>query len=256
MVHLSPSGFNTFCQCRRRWRFRYVDGLPDPPGVAALVGTFAHSVLELLFAPDVEPADRSKVLAWELFERLWPDLVLSEDFVALGLDEGEVDDFVEKAWQSVKGLWALEDPSKVVVVSTEQRVSTVLAGVPFVGVVDRVESASSGIVVSDYKSGRAPPPRFAGDRLRQVLLYAAAIASLGERPVEARLLYLGTKTVSTAVTDELLIAILSALADCWVAIDECLASGRFEPSPGPLCGWCPYTDRCPEGQAEIRRREG
>ena len=26
------------------------------------------------------------------------------------------------------------------------------------------------------------------------------------------------------------------------------------PRTGPLCGWCPYTAHCPEGQAEIRRR--
>ena len=45
---LSPSGAATFDQCPRRWRFRYVERMPDPPGIDALVGTFAHRVLELL----------------------------------------------------------------------------------------------------------------------------------------------------------------------------------------------------------------
>ena len=38
---LSPSGAGTFEQCPRRWRHRYVDRLPDPPGEAALAGSFA-----------------------------------------------------------------------------------------------------------------------------------------------------------------------------------------------------------------------
>ena len=28
----------------------------------------------------------------------------------------------------------------------------------------------------------------------------------------------------------------------------------FDPSPGPLCGWCPHVANCPEGLAEVRRR--
>ena len=231
-----------------------MDGLPDPPGAPALIGTLAHSVLEGLFADDVSPKDRSKSLALQLFDILWPEFSVSEDFVALGLDDDEVDDFAASVWQAVKGLWRLEDPSKVVVASTEQRVSTVLAGVPFMGVVDRVESTPHGVVVSDYKSGKPPAPRFAGDRLDQVLLYAAAVAVSGERPVEARLLYLGRKMVRTPVSDSALSATLSKFAACWIDINERLGSGSFEPRVGPLCGWCPYTDRCPEGQAEIERR--
>ena len=38
-VHLSPSSAAMFAQCPKRWRFRYLDRLPDPPGAAALVGT-------------------------------------------------------------------------------------------------------------------------------------------------------------------------------------------------------------------------
>jgi len=44
----SPSSAGTYRQCPRRWRFRYVQKLPDPPGEPALLGTFAHRVLELL----------------------------------------------------------------------------------------------------------------------------------------------------------------------------------------------------------------
>ena len=55
-----------------------------------------------------------------------------------------------------------------------------LGSVPFRGVIDRVEVEADGLAISDYKSGRAPNPRFAEERLSQVLLYAAAVeAELG-----------------------------------------------------------------------------
>ena len=44
----SPSSAGLWKQCPRRWRYRYVEKLPDPPGIPALIGTFAHRVLELL----------------------------------------------------------------------------------------------------------------------------------------------------------------------------------------------------------------
>ena len=42
--HLSPSSAGAYEQCPRRWKFRYLDRLPDPPGQAALAGTFAAAI--------------------------------------------------------------------------------------------------------------------------------------------------------------------------------------------------------------------
>ena len=69
---LSPSGASTFRQCARRWKFRYVDKLPDPPGEPALRGTFVHHVLEELLA--VAPAQRTLERARAICRDLWPQL--------------------------------------------------------------------------------------------------------------------------------------------------------------------------------------
>lgn len=57
VTSLSPSSASTFEQCPLRWRFRYIDRLPDPPGPDAVVGTFAHLVFEHLL--ELDPADRT-----------------------------------------------------------------------------------------------------------------------------------------------------------------------------------------------------
>lgn len=250
---LSPSGAATFEQCPRRWRFRYVDRLPDPPGVDALIGTFAHLVLEHLMQQ--HPNRRTKDEARRIARATWSEMSASHDYCDLELDDQQARDFRWRAWRAIEGLWYLEDPASVDVQSTEQHMSVTLDGVPFRGVVDRVESEPDGLVISDYKSGRAPTTRYAPSRLQQVLLYAAAIAEeTGEQPVRAQLLYLGQKIVATAANTVETAGAVEQLKSTWGAIADACDGDDFGAQPGPLCGYCPYAERCPEGQAENLRR--
>lgn len=252
-ARLSPSGASMFEQCPRRWRFRYVDRLPDPPGIPALVGSFAHLVLESLLQE--EPPDRTPARARTLARDRWSEFEADYDYAALELDEAESREFRWKAWTAIEGLWALEDPAGVEVLATEEKVEATLGGVPFRGVVDRIDEGPDGMVVTDYKSGRAPSLRFAPKRLTQVLLYAAAVAEEMDRPpVKARLLYLGQRVVDTDVTAETLESTVEALASTWADIGGACAADEFAPRTGPLCNWCPYAANCPEGTADIERR--
>ncbi|MCH7788280.1 MAG: PD-(D/E)XK nuclease family protein [Acidobacteria bacterium] len=251
--YLSPSSAGVFSQCARRWKFRYVDKLPDPPGVPALVGTFAHRVLELLM--DHEDSDRTVQRARELAREVWVEIESDEDFANLALTDEGAKAFRWQSWLAIEGLWTIEDPTKVNVCATEQRIDTTIGDVPFRGIVDRLDSTQQGLVVSDYKSGRAPSPRFRADRLTQVILYAAAIeASRGVRPVRARLLYLAQKVVDVEVTDKRVDDAVNELETIWSDLNNALTDEVFEPTTGPLCAWCPYAQRCPEGLVEVTRR--
>ncbi|MEC8686438.1 MAG: PD-(D/E)XK nuclease family protein [Actinomycetota bacterium] len=251
---LSPSGAGTFEQCPRRWRLRYVERLPDPPGEAALAGSFAHRVLELLMQRD--PHERTVEIAKAIARAEWPGVEADPDFRALGFDETGSKHFRWKAWQAIEGLWALEDPKAVDVRATEHDVEADLGGVPFRGIVDRLDEEGDGLVVTDYKSGKAPSARFRRGRLDQVLLYAAAVEqATGEMPVQARLLYLGQRPVGIKVTREEIDSVVDKLAGTWAAINTACDTDEFEPRTGPLCGWCPYVDRCPEGTKEVAKRQ-
>lgn len=251
--HLSPSSASMFRQCPQRWKFRYVDKLPDPPGEAALAGTFAHRVLEELLGLDAE--ERTLESARALAAQVWAETESDKDFEALDLDADGVRNFKWAAWRAIEGLWDLEDPKTVDIVATETEVSTEIGGVPFVGYIDRVEEDSDGLVVSDYKSGRAPGRKFSEARLEQVLLYAAALAEIhGTAPVRARLMYLGQRIDETAVTADAIAEVTRRLVETWEELQKRSATGDFPPRPGPLCGWCAFARHCPEGLAEVERR--
>ena len=251
----SPSAAGTYRQCALRWKYRYVDKLPDPPGEAALVGTFVHRVLELLC--EGPAAERTADRARDLAARAWPETTANPEFRDLGLDEAAERQFRWKAWTAIEALWGLEDPAGVDVRATEQHVATEVGGVPFRGVIDRLDDTDDGLVVTDYKSGNPPRHDRRDAALDQVLLYAAAVeATTGERPVSARLIFLGgaQDIVQAPVDDERLASATSGLATTWAALERDCSRDEFAPNAGPLCGWCPYVDRCETGATEVRRR--
>ena len=251
--HLSPSSAAAFEQCPRRWRYKYIDREREPSGQAALIGSFAHRVLEFLCGLPAlhRTPDQAKALAKEL----WADFETETDFEALELDADQARAFRWQAWLSIMGLWDLEDPARVEVVSTEQKVNVDLGEVPFVGVIDRVDRCADRLVVSDYKSGTLPGVRWRSDKVQQVMLYAAALTrSTGEQPERARLLYLGQRILDIAVTDRRVEEAEQALAETWHEVGTACGNDVFEPKPGILCGWCPFVERCEEGRAELTRR--
>ncbi len=251
--HLSPSSASSFDGCPRRWKFKYVDGLREPSGQSAVVGTFAHLVLEHLCQLDAP--ERTLDAARQLAREFWPEIEGHPDFIDLALIDDDARAFRWQAWTAIAGLWKLEDPTKVEVVATERKIEATLAEVPFLGIVDRIDRIDGKLVISDYKSGQAPHVRYRDEKIQQVLLYAAAVAAAdNEVPDRSRLLYLGQETIDIDVTDDRLDEVSGRLAETWTSITSACTADQFDPKPGVLCGWCPFAAQCDEGRAELQRR--
>ena len=151
----------------------------------------------------------------------------------------------------------VEDPALVHVKATERMVDTQVGDVPFRGVVDRLDYAADGqgLVITDYKSGRAPTARYADSRLAQVLLYSAAIeASDGVRPSMARLVYLGQRVIDVIATDDVIRPVVDQLHSTWNAINTERETEEYTPKPGARSAPGALMRRCDEGRSEILRR--
>lgn len=273
---LSPSAAAMWQQCPRRWWYRYVDRLPEPPpGEAMVLGSFVHRILELLL--DEPPAGRTEAAARALARQVWDDEIEpSPEWATLELDERGARRFRQRAWSTVQAYYACESPDRVRPIARELEVEVEVEGVPFRGFIDLVEAVGEGaseVVVTDYKTGLAPrrgtpfTDQQVAEKLLQPQWYAAALEALGEhRPTRARLLYFSavphpaggyrirTDELATRVDGDALAPARVELRRRWDAIGEALDEGGATPNPGPLCGWCPYVDVCGEGEAECRTR--
>lgn len=272
--HLSPSGAATWKQCPKKWWMKYVEKLPEPPaGEPAVLGNFVHDVLErLLYFPAKErTVKNTRIIAREVFEELQSDA----KWEALGYDDQQARKFRQKAWATLEVYFSQVSPREVKPIAQELHVNLDIEGVPFMGFIDLVEQDkdTGEVVITDYKTGKPPSSGMPwseterSEKMLQPIWYAAALKEMGEHaPSKARLMYFtvteneegkyipASEEISIDITDEALDEARQELAGRWKDIGKAFEKGEAPPKTGPLCAWCPFVDKCPEGTEEATRR--
>lgn len=246
---LSASRAKDFKQCPLRFRYLMVDKLPEPPSSAAVRGTLVHAVLERLF--DLPAAARDEGAAQELVGPQWDELAQKRPEVhELFAEAGDVDAFLSQARALVSNYFRMENPQRLDPTARERFVEVELgSGVLLRGFVDRIDTAPNGAVrVVDYKTGKAPSPRFTEEALFQMRFYALMLWRLdGVAPARLQLIYLGDGRTLTLDphTDDLL-AFEAELDQLWDRIEDAARREDFRPRKTPLCPWCSFQESCPE----------
>ena len=254
---LSPSSIELWQQCPARFEQEKVLGKRSPGGLDAVLGTFIHRVLELLMAE--EAFLRTPDTARNILRDEWPLLLADDGYRALGIVEGSEDErsFKRRAWAGTRGYFEIENPQRVDVLARERYLSAVVEGVPLRGIIDRLDrDVFDDVVVADYKTGKVPIPAFRGPKFRQLNLYAAMVEQVdGVRPGEGRLLFTTFgRTIATRIDGESVAEAVGLASETWEDLHAAEAARRYEPKPGPLCGWCPFVADCEPGLVEVRER--
>lgn len=244
---LSPSRVTSFTDCPLAFRLRAIDRIPEPPSPHATKGTLVHRVLERLVW-DHPAGDRTPAVAAAELDRAWGELVDDPLFGELALDGATAAAFRADAAQLLENYFSLEDPDSVEAVGVEVSMEADLGGLRLRGVIDRLDRMEDGrLVVVDYKTGRAPAPRFERGKLTGVHLYALLCEmSLGAVPVEVRLLHLREPVVITAYPNpQTLRGQRQRTMAVWQAIERACERVDFQPRPSGLCAYCSYQALCP-----------
>lgn len=244
---LSPSKVSSFEDCALQFRLSAIDKLPEPPSAAATKGTLVHRALQLLFWEE-EAGNRTLPIALEKLERAKAEMAVDPEFTELRLSDDETAAFHDDAGMLVGRYFELEDPNRVNVIGTELLMSAQVGSLVLRGIIDRLELDDEGeLVVTDYKSGRAPGVAFERSRLAGVNFYAFLCERLlGRRPARVQLLYLADPMViSTAPTDQSIRAMEVRTAALWTAVETACEREDFRPKPGRSCDWCSYKSLCP-----------
>jgi putative RecB family exonuclease len=122
------------------------------------------------------------------------------------------------------------------------------------GVIDRLELDDEGeLVVTDYKTGRAPGLSQEQSRLGGVHFYAFLCEHvLGRRPVKVQLFHLREPLAICSTPSEQSINGLERQATAiWAAVRRACMLEDFRPKPGRLCDWCGFHAYCPAMGGDI-----
>jgi putative RecB family exonuclease len=245
-VSLSPSKVASFTDCALAFRFSAIDRLPEPPSVAATRGTLVHAALERLHL--LPPAERTLDAALACLDAAAVDLRDDREYVQLGLADDEAVTFRAEAADLVRNYFRLEDPSTVRSIGLELQVEAEVDGIRLRGIIDRLELTDDGeLVVTDYKTGSAPPTQHERKRLSGVHIYSLLCEQLlGRRPRAVQLLYLKEPlAISTTPNDRSTRGTRRTLGAVWQAVERACEREDFRPQPSRLCEWCAFRAYCP-----------
>lgn len=229
----SPSRLNVYQTCARRYYYQYVIKVPTRRQAEQSVGISLHGALE-----EVQQAGGLAATGMEGALALLLERWESEGF----------DDAAEEAAaraQAQKLLTAYlerhgEGPGRPVLV--EAKLQAEMDGVPFLGIVDRVDRLpDDSYELIDYKSGR---DRGITPAIRQQLaIYRHLVKErLGAYPAQVAIHHLAANTrIAVDLSPGEWDAVLVEAVESARAIE---AEERFDPCVGSWCRRCDFASRC------------
>jgi putative RecB family exonuclease len=255
---LTPSKIASFKDCALAFRFSVIDKLPEPPTPWTFRGTLVHKALEGLFS-SVPRGNRTSDAALSQLEHAWLEAQQGEELAALDLGPGDLDELLSHAASLVTRYFELEDPNSVSTVGVEMPLEARLGPIHVRGIIDRLDEEGGDLVVTDYKTGRAPGEASEQARLAGVHFYAFLCEqALGRRPARVQLLYLSEPMAIVAMPSEQSMRGLRRRSRAvWTAIERACRTGDFRPKPSRLCEHCHYRPYCPAfgGDPDLARAE-
>ena len=244
---MSPSRVEAFVSCPLAFRFASIEKLPEPPSPHATKGSLVHRALELLFTGP--PAERTLDTARVAYAQARSEYEADPEFTQLALSPDAVEAFFADGWSLVEGYFAMEDPTAVREIGIELRLEASVGHLTLRGIIDRLELDGDGrLVVTDYKTGKAPGLRYEQNSLAGLNFYSFLCEELfGQRPAAIRLMYLRSgETITATPSAQSVKFVRTRTKAVWDAVEKACIGGDFRPKPGALCGSCAFQPWCPQ----------
>lgn len=243
-AYLSPSSMGTFRQCPQKFKFSKIDGLPDRPSEATLLGNFVHEILENFYVLPNE--ERSIGAAKGLAAHVWTESGWEERIDGY-VKPDQFRRFRWNAWWCIENLWKVENPKSISPLGIEREVTGNLKSAPVRGFIDRYETSDDGLIrISDYKTGKTPAKSWVADKFVQLRIYAALMAPESPDVGTLQLLYLKDGvSFSYQITPENTEDIINYVEETYNEVLAACDSGDFPYSRSRLCDYCAYKSICP-----------
>jgi len=242
---LSPSRVEKFTSCPLAFRFASIEKLPEAPSIPATKGSLVHRALELAYTHAA--LERTPALFHATLAAATDEFRDAPEFVALDLSAEQVEEFDRDCTELVENYLRMEDPTTIHPIGIELRLDAPVESLSLRGIIDRLELRDGGLVVTDYKTGRAPSVNWEQKSLAGVHFYSFLCEEvLGQRPVAIRLMYLRSgETIEATPSAQSVRFITTRTTAVWRAVERACVTGDFRPRPSALCASCGFQQWCP-----------
>jgi len=241
---ISESKYQTFKQCRLKYRYRYIDRLPEPKdaNVEALhFGSYIHKILE----EGVKTTTKEEFL--KIAEETKGSYKVTKKYT--GKDLVCIDNFLRFNAKLAE------------TVSTEQKFEVpVKDDITLNGVIDRIiKGKDGGYLVIDYKTSKREKTKVELYQDTQLKGYVYAVSKLYNVPfseiVAAHYYPLTNNFVSVQYSSSQMASYLIKVVDEIWKIRK-LKKVEFCASRNDFCNWCAYKSVCPEFNSshEVEKR--
>jgi putative RecB family exonuclease len=262
---LSYSAVRTYLECPQRYKFLYIDEIPEAPRGYFSFGRSIHSVLEDLLRPLVVPSARvtpegatqRTLLDWAeagapppVPGHLMSDAELLAAYDAHWLSDGYLSRDEEHRYKALGRAMLLgyrDDLARAppTPLAVEEHLEATWNGIRIHGYIDRIDRRpTGGLEILDYKTSKELSREDARDS-DQLSLYQVLVEKNYPEPVDQlTLVHLRSRTPhSVPRRDE---DVLTDLEDRVGRTSEGIRSQSFEPTPGRVCARCEFRSLCPE----------
>ena len=231
-----------------KYKFSKIDKIQEPPTWFTHLGTFVHEVLEHFY--QLEASERTVDTVRATATSRWQESDWEAQVLALIKPMGSIADFKKAAFECMTNLWIIEDPQQTELSGMEHEVLANIDGVELKGYIDRFIIGDDGnVIISDYKTGAIPNPRFKSedDKFFQLLVYALMLQEADqEETSKLQLLYLKhSANHEMTVTPVRLAVARGVIVETKELIDKACETGEFACNTSKLCDWCFHKSYCP-----------
>ncbi len=214
------------------------------------MGNFVHEVLENLYALPLEErtqdtAGCSKEALMSrtgLISQIWYSDGWGEKVIPY-LRNQTISDFKWSCVWCVRNAFSVENPQSFTPDGIEYELNGKIGDVQMRGFIDRWLMENNTLVISDYKTGKTPSPRYMSDKFFQLSIYSLLLSQVVQSDdFKLELLYLNNDAVKRTHVptpqefDEATETIITVKKE----IDTSYESGNWEAIPSRLCDWCSY----------------
>lgn len=241
---ISYSQLNTFEDCGKKYKYRYVLEIKPPPSATLVFGSLVHKVLKVFYTEIMKYKQGERDTAptleelHEIYERLWESIGYeSKAHEALRKKHG-----LKILTEYFQNMLKEEQP-----IELEKYFSYKINDILITGSIDRIdflgeENGVKRVQIIDYKTGKVKDEKDREEDLQLALYTLVAEELLGYKVESAAFIFLdhGVKIeadISETVKEEVKERVKALVKE--------IRAAQFQPKPSKfMCGFCDYNRIC------------